>query len=392
MKNLFIIIAAVALSFAATVTADEVPLCAGKNINVGTVTTVNTGNWLYVTYLITESDWMLVETHLAVEDDPADIPQTSKRHNPIPGQFEFSMDHDPPVLHYTYVVDISSLDPELYIATHAVVHRAGESCIDFDGESSPGVPEYNEKDQVQSVTTPSGNVGFYMVSSDPLVGLTVGDWADLTPVVDEYPIIAEADTKPPLEDIVAFTVNEVPFGGSDTIRDDYVRDDKGTGAGGKLLTDPQDPRQIPLMWHAYSRFLAIAIDLTGINKLQSLSLVGVDLDHNELWHFQYFDENDQLINEINVGPGVTSTGDGVAFPVLYFNPLIKKLIIWGEMNQGVREIIGYALDNICVSAVIQDETAWGDGCDGTRFSDRSWGTYFTYTPRTAAPLTEPAPF
>ena len=78
MKNLFIIITAVALCFAAAITADEVPLCAGKNINVGTVTTVNTDDVLYVTYTITESNWILVETHLAVENDPADIPQTVK--------------------------------------------------------------------------------------------------------------------------------------------------------------------------------------------------------------------------------------------------------------------------------------------------------------------------
>jgi hypothetical protein len=378
MKQLFILIAAITLCYTVAVTADEVPLYAGQNINVGSVTVVNTDDWLYVTYLVTESDWMLVETHLAVENDSADIPQTRKRNNPIPGQFEFSMEHNPPVLHYTYVVNISQLDPELYIAAHAVVQKLGESCIDFDGETSPGVPEYNEKDEVQSVATPSGNVGFYMVSSDPLVGLTVGDWADLTPVVDEYPVVAEEDTTPPYEDIVAFTVNDTQFGGTDPYRDDYVRDDKGTGAGGKLLTDPQDTSQTPLLWHAYSQFLAIGIDLTGINNLQSLSLVGVDLDHSELWHFQYFDENDRLINEINVGPGVTSTGDGVAFPVNYFNPSIKKLIVWGEQNQGRREVIGFALDNICISAVVQDETAWGDGSEGMRFSDRSWGTYFVY--------------
>ena len=27
-----------------------------------------------------------------------------------------------------------------------------------------------------------------------------------------------------------------------------------------------------------------------------------------------------------------------------------------------------------------EETAWGDGCDGTSFEGNNWGTYFMYTP------------
>jgi hypothetical protein len=42
---------------------------------------------------------------------------------------------------------------------------------------------------------------------------------------------------------------------------------------------------------------------------------------------------------------------------------------------------GYDLDAVGACYLLMgEETAWGDGCEGTRFTDRgNWGTYFTYT-------------
>ena len=213
-----------------------------------------------------------------------------------------------------------------------------------------------------------------MVNSDPLVGLSIGDTADLTPT-DFLPVIAEPDTKPPLDNIVAFTVNMTRFGGSDTIRDDYIRDDGGTGASGKTLTDPQDLSQTPLLQHAYSQFLAILIDVSSIDQLHSLNMAGIDLDHSEVWNFQYFNTSDQLIHQIIIGPGTSTAGDGAAFPVSYTNSEISKAAVWGAMNLNQRERIGFAIDNICIEAIDQDETAWGTGLD---FPGKNWATYFTY--------------
>lgn len=253
---------------------------------------------------------------------------------------------------------------DLVIAAHAVVGRIEEACIDFEGEG------YQEKDTVSIVSTDIGDVNFYMVSSFPLVGLTLGDNVDLTPD-GNLPIIAEPDTSPPYSNIVAFTTT------SSLYRDDYVEHDNGTGAGGKTLTDPQDLSQIPLLYHAYSQYLAILIDVTDVGYIQSLNLVSIDLDHGENWTFQYFDENDELIYTTTLS-GPVLNGDGGAFPVSFSSPDIAKVAIWGGNNLGVAERIGFAIDNVCVTALTEKETAWGDGCDGMSFPWKNWGTYFTY--------------
>jgi hypothetical protein len=385
MKKFTFMIAAIVLCAAISLPATTVDLVADQDIVVGTVT-VGPGTdagTIQVTYTITDTDWTLVQTHLAVEDTCDDIPAAGRWNNPVPGQFEFSDPHGP-VSTYTYDnIDVTGMTEPICVAAHAVVKAFDEACIDFECD------DYQEKEPVMMVPTPLGDVNFGMVLSTPLVGLLPGDTADLTPVENEYPVIAAPDTKPPLDNIVAFTVNMTKFGGSDTIRDDYVRDDRGTGAGGKTLTDPQDLSQSPLLQHAYSRLLAILIDVSDISGLTKLYMVGVDLDHTEIWHFHYFDATDTLINEIIVGPG-TQNDDGAAFPVDYWDPATKKVVIWGEMNIGQRDRIGFALDNICIGAYVADETAWGDG---TTISDKptgaNWGMCFQYTTATAAPAIAP---
>ena len=70
-------------------------LTAGQTIPVGTVSVWNDEECLYVQYDVTEDDWYLLETHLDVECEVGDIPQTPKDKkggpNPIPGQFEFEI-------------------------------------------------------------------------------------------------------------------------------------------------------------------------------------------------------------------------------------------------------------------------------------------------------------
>jgi len=280
---------------------NDVPLCAGQDINVGKVTVHNGTNDLFVTYSIEDPNWILLETHLAVATTLGEIPQT-KKGNPKVGQFANSDSFDPcdMVTFFAYQIPLSSFDSnDLVIAAHAVVGWIEEDCIDFEGE------EYQEKDAVSIVPTDIGDVNFYMVSSLPLVGLTLGDSADLTPD-GNLPIIAEPDTSPPYSNIVAFTTS------SSLYRDDYVEHNNGTGAGGKTLTDPQDLSQKPLLYHAYSQNLAILIDATDVDYLQSLSLVSIDLDHSEDWTFQYFDENDELIYT-TILSGPVPNGDGGAF-------------------------------------------------------------------------------
>jgi len=362
-----------------------VTLYAGQDIDVGNVTVWNEDGIVYVRYQ-TSGDWVMTETHLDVKGNETDIPQSPAKKgnggggknkgengNPIPGHFGNQTEHDPSVADFTYNVDVSGLgDDTLAIAAHAEVQRLSTVCIDFE--------DYDEKDEVSTVSTPNGDVNFYMGNMTNLDGLTIGDWGNLTAVEGEFPIVAEPDTyyDDPIpanyDKIVAFTYDGEPY------RDDWVADDRGTGAGGKTLTDPQDSSQTPLMWHAYHQDLAIIMDVSALPAVQSVDLVGIDLDHNEVWHVLYFDTNDILIHDIQVGPGVGVSGDGAAFAIGYSNPAISKIGIWGAMNLGDSSVVGYAFDNICITSVVQEESAWAGTAVGQKpFPGANWATYFYYT-------------
>jgi len=215
-------------------------------------------------------------------------------------------------------------------------------CIDFEG--------YNEKDEVGRVSTVYGPVNFYMTSYDPLVvstvpyiTLNIGEYADLP--FEGYPIVASPGTVTSVseyDNIVAFTIF-----GQYVSRDDEVDDDNGTGASGNTLTDPQDLDQIPLMRHAYAQGLAIVIDVSSVVNLQGLDFATIDLDHDEIWNFLYFDEDNILIHKSSL-TGSGQTGDGVAYPIEYNNP-VSKVVIFGGMNNGRSDVIGYAIDNVCFS-------------------------------------------
>jgi hypothetical protein len=345
-----------------------IDLIAGQNIEVGYIDVWNDETNLYVKYVIDEPGWCLEETHVAVAYSPEEIPQT-KKGNPIPGQFPHKHEDIGCEPEDLYTIPLVLINPswdcndDLYIATHAVVQNQNIECIDFE--------IYSEKEAVNTVSTSAGNIQFYMTKSQPLFGLNIGDEGTFEPPndpADLYPIVATPETSPPEENIVAFTVGT-------GLVDDKVFDDNGTGAGGNNLTDPQDLSQIPLLQHAYSKYLAIVVDVSDIDALQKLNLVSIDMDHNEEWHFQYFNDDNILIYEAILNQGNVGLGDGKAFPVDYSNPEISKVAIWGGNNLNIAERIGYAIDNICITT-IEEETAWGAGFD---FPGNNWALYFEYT-------------
>jgi hypothetical protein len=344
-------------------------LYAGQTIDVGTVTVENNEDSLCIT-LETTGDWVMSETHVAFSTEFEGIPQTNSG-NPQVGKFPYKHELDPAVQYDEYCFDLSELGyssgTELFIAVHAVVEQPGSFCIDFEG--------YTEKDAVTSIATPNGDVNFYMVNSLPLQSLAIGEVGDLTPVLDSYPVIAEPMTSLPYENIVAFTT---PYMGN-PYTDDYVVDDNGTGAGGMVLTDPQDETQTPLMWHAYSQFQAIVFDVSGIADLGGISFVAIDLDHGENWTFQYYNANDELIYTEVINEGTMGLapyeGDGKAYPFEFNDPSLAKVVIWGGDNNGVAEVVGYAFDNICIITT-ESETAWGNG---NPFPGNNWAMWFNYT-------------
>jgi Ca-activated chloride channel family protein len=87
-------------------------------------------DFLYITYETTD-DWFITETHLHVADSLDGIPQT-KKGNPIPGHFDYQMDHAPPVQEYTYTIPWTwAPGTTLYIAAHAVVEEFVVICDEF---------------------------------------------------------------------------------------------------------------------------------------------------------------------------------------------------------------------------------------------------------------------
>jgi hypothetical protein len=104
----------------------SVALIAGQHTSVGNVTVWRDGDNLYVKYAITVDGCALAETHLAVANSLNGVPQT-KTGNPIPGQFAYKMEYDPPVTEYTYAVDVTGWVAEnKYIASHAIVTCGGK--------------------------------------------------------------------------------------------------------------------------------------------------------------------------------------------------------------------------------------------------------------------------
>lgn len=116
-----------------------VELVAGQHYVVGTVCIKTEGTNLKVKYNITNSDWSITETHLAVVGNPNDFPRTSNG-NPKVGNFPYKGTHNN-VSEVEYTVPIGNLPPTVYVAAHAVVKNCEVNpstilCPDFPANVS----------------------------------------------------------------------------------------------------------------------------------------------------------------------------------------------------------------------------------------------------------------
>ena len=106
-----------------------VTLWAGQFIDAGSVTVTNDESVLSVEIVAAEG-WYLTESHVAVAYTMEDLPQTGSG-NPKVGHFDFSVEHDPPVSEYTYLIDIPEygyqFEDSLVMAVHAIVKRIDET-------------------------------------------------------------------------------------------------------------------------------------------------------------------------------------------------------------------------------------------------------------------------
>jgi hypothetical protein len=115
--------------------ASYADLIASQNADAGDVIVWPEGNNLYVKFIVTKNGCALTETHLAVVGSLDDIPQ--KNDNPIPGQFPFKGEYNPPVNEYTYAIPISwNAGTTLYIAAHAAVACGDQYQSAWGGDSN----------------------------------------------------------------------------------------------------------------------------------------------------------------------------------------------------------------------------------------------------------------
>ena len=122
MKKTIILGLIAMLIMSIAVSAEEYPLYAGQDMEVGVIEVTNDGDYLYVEYKITEEDWCITETHLHIGEELDNFPLTPGRNaNPIPGQFDYKEKHDC-VTEYTYEIPITWED-EVLIGAHAKVEQ-----------------------------------------------------------------------------------------------------------------------------------------------------------------------------------------------------------------------------------------------------------------------------
>lgn len=126
---------------------EAVDLLAGRDLQVGTVAVGNDDETLYVTYEAADG-WEIAETHLAVVDDPADIP--SRGSGITLGRFPGKSAHEPPVTVVHYAVplpDPGSASP-VVVAAHADVVKGSSE----EGAWAEG-PEIQEGGSWATYTT-----------------------------------------------------------------------------------------------------------------------------------------------------------------------------------------------------------------------------------------------
>lgn len=73
---------------------------AATAIDIGDVLVWGDCTNLYVKYVVTEPNWVIIHVHFHADDDPDDIPQNRKG-NPKIGHFDYSVAFLPGVTEYT---------------------------------------------------------------------------------------------------------------------------------------------------------------------------------------------------------------------------------------------------------------------------------------------------
>lgn len=129
-------------------TISVIDLIAGQHIDAGSIQVSIVGDNLVVEY-ITEGEWKLYATQLAIGSSLTDLPQ-NRNGNPIPGHFQYKHCELDGVTSDRYEIPLSSLSMnpggELYIAAHAVIGKEnsdGNIQKETAWSQGPGFPGKN---------------------------------------------------------------------------------------------------------------------------------------------------------------------------------------------------------------------------------------------------------
>ena len=304
----------------------EVPLCAGQTMDAGTVTVSNDDATLYVTFT-TASGWYLAETHVAVGESEGDIPQTTKG-NPVPGQFPYACDALEPMA-TTCTVEIPlgewCADTEIVVAAHAVVLQ-----IDGDGCADQTFWADNVVNWDQGVRE---------------------DGSDVLP-----------DRTDPYAALFA------PDGVFYSLGFDFVEGPDGwltVGFGDPVFNGPGPDIVVQEVTNGRGSYPVERAEVFGVED-------GTDYSAGVVTNKDGGD-----------GLGVANLPDWVTTV-----DAVKLLDATDPALFSTRhDADGYDVDAIGACYLLRgSETAWGDGCDGTRLVERgNWGTYFTYPISACAP-------
>jgi hypothetical protein len=105
----------------------EAKLWAGQDTLSAIVTLSQDGTNLYISFDMKDG-WKIKQLHVAIEVDPADIPQT-KKHSLKPGKFQFKENYSPAMGDFTYIIPKADIHGtgNMYVIVHAVVVKCDAS-------------------------------------------------------------------------------------------------------------------------------------------------------------------------------------------------------------------------------------------------------------------------
>jgi hypothetical protein len=116
------------------------PIIAGQNINAGNLSVWNDSTYFYVKFETT-GGWVLEETQVMIDDDLEGY-WIHDNGTPVPGLFDYGMQHNPPVTMYQYNIPRSyytyAVGDTILIAAHCVVSNPDYNGQVYDHETGWG--------------------------------------------------------------------------------------------------------------------------------------------------------------------------------------------------------------------------------------------------------------